>query len=614
MRRGRRESWRRRRRFAAGVISVVFVASLPALSGRPVTSAGATTPSWVFELSPGVVTEPIAPPRLTVAAPDATTRIQLSERQLRQLREVERAKQTERHNRPRSSAPVVTELTASGVPTVALKAYLAAERALAKSDPSCRLPWSLLAGIGRVESGHGQYGGAQLRADGNVTEPILGPRLDGSLAGTARIADTDGGRYDGDASFDRAAGPMQFIPSSWAAHAVDADGSGFADPQNMFDAAATAGHYLCASGQDLSTVDGQRAAAYSYNHSDSYVDLVVALARAYASGVSADQLPSPEHPVATGSVQPPVAPSPAAQQDPADSKPRPKPSSKPSVRPSSKPSTKPSADPAPTPDTKPSSTPSSDAKPSTSPESPPSSKPTSDPPSSSPPPSSQPPSSEPPPSSKPPPSSEPAPKPPVAPSAPTGLLLDPSSAGVVVQWSAPQQKGSGIAGYVVTVTRNGTTVVQEKLPANATSLTLRELPAGERYDVSVRAWSERNGSRAKGPAATAVLDTAAPAINEATESTIAWTWDGGELEEIAYVVRILDADGAVLDVRETPETSIEAELPEGAASVQVWTTFAGGTSTPGWSRLEETEPTQPPSEEPSAEPTDEPSASPTPTD
>ena len=38
--------------------------------------------------------------------------------------------------------------------------------------------------------------------------------------------DTDGGELDKDTVYDRAVGPMQFIPSTWAVVKVDADGDG----------------------------------------------------------------------------------------------------------------------------------------------------------------------------------------------------------------------------------------------------------------------------------------------------------------------------------------------------------------------------------------------------
>ena len=99
-----------------------------------------------------------------------------------------------------------------GVPGVMLDAYERAARTLAATQPGCNLSWSILAGIGRIESGHASDG--RVNAAGNTLGPILGPRLDGS-PGIAAIPDTDHGVLDGDTVWDRAVGPMQFIPSSW---------------------------------------------------------------------------------------------------------------------------------------------------------------------------------------------------------------------------------------------------------------------------------------------------------------------------------------------------------------------------------------------------------------
>lgn len=44
-------------------------------------------------------------------------------------------------------------------------------------------------------------------------------------------------------------------------------------------------------GGDLRTDAGQRRAVFAYNHSDSYVNQVLALARAYASGIPVADLP-----------------------------------------------------------------------------------------------------------------------------------------------------------------------------------------------------------------------------------------------------------------------------------------------------------------------------------
>ena len=86
----------------------------------------------------------------------------------------------------------------------------------AEESPGCGLPWTLLAAIGRVESDHGRYGGSELGFDGRPQPAIVGIALNGQ--GPVRaIADTDGGQWDGDRVWDRAVGPMQFIPGTWAA-------------------------------------------------------------------------------------------------------------------------------------------------------------------------------------------------------------------------------------------------------------------------------------------------------------------------------------------------------------------------------------------------------------
>jgi hypothetical protein len=184
--------------------------------------------------------------------------------------------------RPRDAAPA-SALAAGGIPATALQAYQQAAAGEAARSPACGLSWPLLAGIGRVESDHGRFAGAVLHSDGLSTPRVIGIPLDGH--GTALIRDTDGGRLDGDTGYDRAVGPMQFIPSTWAGWGVDADGDGVADPFNVFDAAAAAADYLCAAGRDLTTTRGQVQAILSYNYSWDYVSLVMSLERVYASGV-----------------------------------------------------------------------------------------------------------------------------------------------------------------------------------------------------------------------------------------------------------------------------------------------------------------------------------------
>jgi membrane-bound lytic murein transglycosylase B len=149
--------------------------------------------------------------------------------------------------------------------------------------PHCRLSWVTLAGIGRIESNHGRFGGAKLDADGRPSRPIIGVPLDGS-GGVREITDTDGGTFDGDTTHDRAVGPMQFIPSTWARWAADGDRDGVGDPQDMDDAALAAGRYLCAGGRDTGTAQGWWAAVLSYNHSVEYGQRVFGVADAYGRG------------------------------------------------------------------------------------------------------------------------------------------------------------------------------------------------------------------------------------------------------------------------------------------------------------------------------------------
>ena len=103
------------------------------------------------------------------------------------------------------------------------------------------LSWTVLAAIGQVESGHGKN---------------LGPSSAGAL------------------------GPMQFLPSTWAAYGVDGDGDGSADIMNPFDAVPSAASYLCRSGASRGEA-GLYDAIFAYNHADWYVRKVLALAAQY---------------------------------------------------------------------------------------------------------------------------------------------------------------------------------------------------------------------------------------------------------------------------------------------------------------------------------------------
>jgi hypothetical protein len=119
-------------------------------------------------------------------------------------------------------------------------AYLSLYRTAATTCTG--LPWTVLAAIGAVETGHG--------ANTNVSSK-------------------------------GAVGPMQFLPSTFAAFAVDGDRNGVADIHDPDDAVYTAARYLCFAGAGLG---GQSLydAVWAYNHADWYVREVLNLAVAYS--------------------------------------------------------------------------------------------------------------------------------------------------------------------------------------------------------------------------------------------------------------------------------------------------------------------------------------------
>ncbi|MFF0146223.1 membrane-bound lytic murein transglycosylase B [Amycolatopsis sulphurea] len=177
---------------------------------------------------------------------------------------------------------------ATGIPARALHAYGNAELAMRATDAGCHISWATLAGIGRIESNHGQYGGAVLGAEGRPSKPIIGVPLDGS-AGVRAISDTDGGRFDGDPVADRAVGPMQFIPSTWMKWASDGNGDRLGDPQQIDDAALAAARYLCAGGRTMAAPAGWWAGVLSYNNSTEYAQKVFGLADGYAKSAQQAQ-------------------------------------------------------------------------------------------------------------------------------------------------------------------------------------------------------------------------------------------------------------------------------------------------------------------------------------
>lgn len=176
---------------------------------------------------------------------------------------------------------VAATAAATGIPERVLAAYAGATIAMEGEHPYCNLGWTTLAGVGWTESHHGTANGSTVGADGVATPPIVGPELVGE--GFSPQADSDGGTLDGDPASDRAVGPMQFLPSTWASYRSDGNQDGVFDPQHIDDAVIAAARYLCQAGDgDQHQREVWRDAVGSYNASDAYIADVAARANEYA--------------------------------------------------------------------------------------------------------------------------------------------------------------------------------------------------------------------------------------------------------------------------------------------------------------------------------------------
>jgi len=145
---------------------------------------------------------------------------------------------------PVDLAGTPTELAIAGIPADYLAWYMAA----ARTCPG--LPWSVLAGIGEAESGHGRSA------------------LPGVRSGSNRAG---------------AEGPMQLEPSTFGQFAVNADPGQPLSPYDPADAIYTAAAVLCANGARGGSPAGLRNAVFAYNHASWYVSEVMARAAKYAT-------------------------------------------------------------------------------------------------------------------------------------------------------------------------------------------------------------------------------------------------------------------------------------------------------------------------------------------
>jgi murein DD-endopeptidase MepM/ murein hydrolase activator NlpD len=245
---------------AVALLAAAVPASAVAAEG-PAPAAGETTAPAAGETS-ATTTSPAPPPASTTPAAPAVPTVQGTVSQSPSSSAPAKAQHQPAQGSQGASAEKESQTEGTGV--------RAKQKAVAPSTLTPNLPFALGGPLSGVPSFFVESFGIP---------PFLLPIF--QAAGTAygvpwqvlaaiNEVETDYGR-DLSVSSAGAEGWMQFLPAEWAQYGVDANGDGYRDPYNPADAIFAAARYLRAAGGDRNI----RAAVFSYNHSQAYVDSVL---------------------------------------------------------------------------------------------------------------------------------------------------------------------------------------------------------------------------------------------------------------------------------------------------------------------------------------------------
>ncbi len=163
------------------------------------------------------------------------------------------------------------------VPTLPGQAYWAYVRASSRAeelDPRCKVAPALLVGLGRIMSNHGRTKGSTLSAAGATDTELRG------LFGSATV-DSDDGTVDGSTETDVRVGPLQLTVSQWTEFALH-DNLIVDSPEWLFSEAIAAARLLCASNDDLRSIDGVRHAVNRLTSNSALTEAIIGSARQVA--------------------------------------------------------------------------------------------------------------------------------------------------------------------------------------------------------------------------------------------------------------------------------------------------------------------------------------------